>query len=144
MPSLTFVLPHWLYWAALALFPLGAMFLMRRERAREKPVGPSLALGYFLWLVGGFVGLHRFYTKSWIGVFYIPLFLAILFGNVQDREARAALSNARNALQIAKFDVERAEKAVARGRSGAAGRLDTAREAVGTADAGIAARRADF
>ena len=32
MPSLTFVLPHWLYWAGLLLFPLIAMYLVARQR----------------------------------------------------------------------------------------------------------------
>ena len=32
MPSLSFVLPHWLYWGVLLLFPLLAMFLVARQR----------------------------------------------------------------------------------------------------------------
>ena len=32
MPSLTFILPHSLYWAGLLLFPFLAMYLVRRKR----------------------------------------------------------------------------------------------------------------
>ena len=32
MPSLPFVLPHWLYWATLVVFPLVAMYFVARQR----------------------------------------------------------------------------------------------------------------
>ncbi len=34
MPSLNFVLPHWLYWAGLLLFPLFAMVMVARHNAK--------------------------------------------------------------------------------------------------------------
>ena len=43
MPSLTFVMPHWLYWAGLLLFPLMALYLVRRQLRKPLP-SRSLAL----------------------------------------------------------------------------------------------------
>jgi len=121
MPSLTFVLPHWLYWSGLLLFPLLAMFIVRRN----KPVGGQMTLptGYLLWLCGGFIGLHRFYARSFLGLVYIPLFLAILYGNIQSRDSRNFVSGAQNDLMIADFDVERFGKAAGEGVEGAAEKL---------------------
>ncbi|MGD8710120.1 MAG: TRAP transporter small permease subunit [Ectothiorhodospiraceae bacterium] len=110
MPSLTFVLPHWMYWSGLLLFPLLAMFLVGRERRKGTPSWPSLPIAYLLWLTGGFVGLHRFYLRSLLGVVYIPLFLAILYGNVQARQARLDLSSANNDLMIAQFELDKAKE----------------------------------
>ena len=49
MPSLTFVLPHWLYWAVLVLFPLVAMYLVAREQRRDAPAEPMLFIAYLFW-----------------------------------------------------------------------------------------------
>ncbi|MEE8223855.1 MAG: NINE protein, partial [Alphaproteobacteria bacterium] len=83
MPSLTFILPHWLYWSGLLLFPLAAMFFVRRQAAKPETKTVTLPVAYLLWLFAGFVGLHRFYVRSYLGAVYIPLFVAILFGNVR-------------------------------------------------------------
>ena len=32
MPSFTFVLPHWVYWGTLLVFPLVAMYMVARQR----------------------------------------------------------------------------------------------------------------
>ena len=37
MPNLNFVLPHWLYWGTLIVFPFIAMYLVKRQRARGEP-----------------------------------------------------------------------------------------------------------
>ena len=42
MPSLNFILPHWLYWGVLLLFPLVAMALVARQRRRGAPREPIL------------------------------------------------------------------------------------------------------
>ena len=74
LPHLTFVLPHTVYWLGLLLFPPIAIFLCKRAKATKKKQ-VSLGIAYLLWLWGGFVGLHRFYLKSWIlGVVYTVLF----------------------------------------------------------------------
>ncbi len=113
MPNLTFVLPHWIYWSGLALFPLVVMFFVARERRHGEPRRFSLPVVYLLWLTGGFVGLHRFYCRSWWGVIYLPLFVAVLYGNVVERDARDAVSAARNEIAIAEFELERAQKTAA-------------------------------
>ncbi len=87
MPSITFVLPHWLYWSGLVLLPLLAMFLVRRQAGREAHRGLSYPIAYMLWLCAGFVGIHRFYVKNVWGMVYIPLFILILLGNVQVKHA---------------------------------------------------------
>lgn len=110
MPSLTFVLPHWLYWAGLVVFPILAMVMARRSRAlRESGAGQgySLSLGYFILVTGGILGLHRFYLKSLLGLIFIPLFIAILFANAQQRESREEFSNATNIVEVAQGTLER-------------------------------------
>ena len=64
MPNLNFVLPHWLYWGTLIVFPLVAIFLVKRQLQRGAPRGPSLFIAYLFWLCSGFLGLHRFYLRS--------------------------------------------------------------------------------
>ena len=113
MPDLTFVLPHWLYWLGLVAFPLLAMVMVRRHRARARqPAGASLPLGYMLLVTAGFVGVHRFYLRSWLGVSFLPLFVAILYANGETRDAREARSLARSDVMITDFDLERAQGAV--------------------------------
>jgi TRAP-type mannitol/chloroaromatic compound transport system permease small subunit len=108
MPSLEFVLPHWMYWSGLVIFPLIGMWLVRREWLHGPPGNASTPIAYMLWLFGGFVGLHRFYLYSWLGVVYIPLFVAILVGNVNASDARLELSAARDDITKAEFLLERA------------------------------------
>jgi TRAP-type mannitol/chloroaromatic compound transport system permease small subunit len=106
MPSLTFVLPHWLYWTGLAIFPLFAMFLARRSTASRKR-GYSLPLGYLILVTGGMLGLHRFYLKNRWGLLYILVFLFILYANAIQREARVDYSNAANAANAAETTLSR-------------------------------------
>ena len=136
MPSLDFVLPHWLYWSGLIIFPLIAMFLVRRELRRGPPGNASYAISYMLWLAGGFVGLHRFYLRSWLGVIYIPLFVAILFGNAEVSQIRQTQSAARNEVVKSEFLLERAVErqgedsdAAQQARSDAAAARQTLQEA---------------
>lgn len=110
MPDLPFILPHWLYWATLALFPLLAMALVRREQNRKKSGKASLILAYFMWLGGGYVGLHRFYVRNNWGFLFIPLFLAILYGNVQQKSARDVESDARRFMVDAEFVLDEAKE----------------------------------
>lgn len=108
MPSLGFVLPDWLYWSGLVLFPLVALLLVRREARHGLPGNASFPIAYLLWLCGGFVGLHRFYLRSWLGFVYLPLLIAILFGNIQASEMRVTMSAARDDITKAEFLLERA------------------------------------
>ena len=97
MPSVNFVLPHWLYWSGLVIFPLVAMYMARRP---QPPRGSrSLGIAYFIWLVGGMFGFHRLYLKNRWGFLYWPLFALILYANGIQREARVAYSDAVAAVQ---------------------------------------------
>ena len=145
MPDLNFVLPHWLYWLGLVAFPLLAMVMVRRHRARaRRPAGASLPLGYMLLVTAGFVGVHRFYLRSWLGVIYLPLFIAILYANGQTRDAREARSLANSDVMIADFDLGRAQDAVDKLEDGAQAKLAAALQTVDAAQAGVARARDAF
>jgi TRAP-type mannitol/chloroaromatic compound transport system permease small subunit len=126
MPSLTFVLPHWLYWFGLAAFPLVAIILVRRQRAKGRRPGLSLFLAYLFWLCAGFVGMHRFYLRSLWGFAFIPFFFLILWGSAHIRDAREDVSSARAGFEQADIELRQAKAAVARQASGAAERLSKA------------------
>lgn len=129
MPSLTFVLPHWLFWIGLILFPIAAMIIVRRQRQRTGPrPALTLAVAYLLWLGGGFVGLHRFYVRSAWGLIFIPLFVAVLYGNVEHRDARNADSNTQNNVTSLEFLVERYTKQAAEGGTGAESQVEATKK----------------
>jgi TRAP-type mannitol/chloroaromatic compound transport system permease small subunit len=48
----------------------------------------SLFIAYLFWLTAGFLGIHRFYLRSALGVVFIPVFLFILYCNAEVREVR--------------------------------------------------------
>jgi TRAP-type mannitol/chloroaromatic compound transport system permease small subunit len=108
MPNLNFVLPHWLYWGALIVFPLMAMVMVRRQRRRGAPRTVSVFIAYMFWVTAGFMGLHRLYLRSFWGFLYVPLFLAILYVNTDIRDAREDVSKARSDLEAAHEVVNRA------------------------------------
>jgi TRAP-type mannitol/chloroaromatic compound transport system permease small subunit len=144
MPDLNFVLPHWLYWSGLVVFPLTAMFLVRRQQ-RAGPRPPlSLAVGYLLLVTAGFVGIHRFYVRSWRGVLYIPLFIAIVLVNMGARDSREEVSRVQSDLLVAEFDLERAQDAADAGEEDAESRLIEARADLERAEAEVAAARRTF
>jgi TRAP-type mannitol/chloroaromatic compound transport system permease small subunit len=109
MPSLNFVLPHWLYWGGLAVFPLLAWYLVERQKRNGVPRGPSLFVAYLFWLCSGFLGIHRFYLKSAWGLAFIPVFLVIIHSNGVIRDLREDVSRTRAALESAHTTVERAK-----------------------------------
>lgn len=117
MPELSFVLPHWLYWCGLILFPVTAMLLYRRARGRPAGKPVSLGLGYFLLLTGGFLGVHRLYLKSRWAAAFMFAFVAILVVNVQTRDAREITSAADNALNVAELKIKRANKDIAKAQA---------------------------
>ncbi len=108
MPSIGFVLPHWLYWAGLLVFPLIAMYLSRQKQ--PEPGSRSVGVAYFIWAVGGFFGFHRLYLKNRWGVLYWPLFAVILFASSMEREARIVYSDANGALSGISSAIERTER----------------------------------
>jgi len=109
MPNLNFVLPHWLYWGTLAVFPLIAMYLVARQRRLGEPRGASNFIAYLFWLCSGFMGLHRFYLRSLWGFAFIPVFLVILNVNGVIRDHREDVSRTRAAHEAALNDVNRAK-----------------------------------
>ena len=109
MPSLGFILPHWLYWSGLLFFPLIAWYLTRRQLRNPPDTRPSLFIAYFFLALAGYLGIHRFYLRNPWGLLFIPAFLAILYCNSQVREVRddtsrtyAAMEAARSAADAAK------------------------------------------
>ena len=109
MPSLTFVMPHWLYWAGLIVFPAIALYLVRRQLRHPLPPGPSLFIAYLFWLTAGFMGIHRFYLRSALGFVFIPVFLVILYCNAEVREVRDETSRTFAALEQANAAVVQAK-----------------------------------
>lgn len=114
MPELSFVMPHWLYWGGLILFPLAAWFLYRRAVRRPSSEPVSLVLGYFLLLTGGFLGVHRLFVKSRWAFAFVAVFIAILAVNVETREAREIESEASNEVKLVDMKISRAERAIAK------------------------------
>ena len=109
MPTLNFVLPHWMYWGGLALFPLAAMYLVARQTRRGAPREPILFNAYLFWLTAGFAGAHRFYLKSWWGLAFIPIFLGIVYCNAQVRDVYEDVSRTYAALERGHTVLERAK-----------------------------------
>ena len=101
MPHLNFVLPHWMYWGTLIFFPLIAMWLVKRQRRNGVPRGPSLFIAYLFWLCSGFMGLHRFYLKSFWGFAFIPVFLLALHISDTIRDRREDVSRTHAAYEAA-------------------------------------------
>jgi TRAP-type mannitol/chloroaromatic compound transport system permease small subunit len=109
MPHLNFILPHWLYWGTLLLFPLVAMYLVKRQRQRGVPRGPSLFIAYLFWLCSGLMGLHRFYLRSMWGFAFIPVFLVILHVSDTIRDHREDVSRTHAAYEATLIELNRAK-----------------------------------
>lgn len=109
MPSLNFVLPHWLYWGTLIVFPFVAIYLVKRQKERGIPQGPSLFVAYLFWLCSGFLGLHRLYLRSVWGFIFIPVFVAILYANGEIRDRREDVSRTRAAVESSQTAIRRAQ-----------------------------------
>ena len=126
LPSLTFSLPHALYWFGLLLFPPAAMVLTwRAAKAETRRI--SVPTAYLLWLWGGFAGLHRFYLSSRpVGLIYVALFVLLLLGNGYTTDARNVQSAFNNDVRMAEFMVTKHQKDVDRKRAGAEERLAAA------------------
>jgi len=128
MPEINFVLPHWLYWSGLIIFPLIAMIIFRQTKPNITRNALSLPLAYFLLLTGGFIGVHRLYLKSAWTILFIVLFGCVLAVNTEVREARDALSAANNDIKLAELKMKRAEKAIEKGRRNAEQKLAKAKQ----------------
>src|SRR3982750_463905 len=109
MPSFTFVLPHWVYWGMLFVFPFVAMYMVARQRRLGAPREPILFNAYLFWVTSGFMGLHRMYLKSWWGFLYVPFFVAVLYCNGEVRDSREDVSRTTAELEAAQRAVKVAE-----------------------------------
>ena len=108
MPHLNFVLPHWMYWGTLLLFPLVAMYLVKRQRRQGVPRGPSLFIAYLFLACSGLMGLHRFYLRSMWGFAFIPVFLVILHVSDTIRDHREDVSRTHAAYEATVIEARRA------------------------------------
>ena len=109
MPNIDFILPHWLYWSGLLIFPLVAMGLTRWQAASyqagegvkggRKRGEFSLTIAYIILLVAGFLGLHRLYLKNKWGMVYWPLFALILYSSSMERDIRVLVSDTKAHLE---------------------------------------------
>ncbi|SLN22816.1 Tripartite ATP-independent periplasmic transporters, DctQ component [Roseovarius litorisediminis] len=133
MPSIDFILPHWLYWGALVVFPLFAMMMARRKQS----TGYSLPIGYMILFTGGLLGLHRLYLRNLWGLLFLPIFFGILFANAQGRDAREVESEAANVLNSAQRVITRLEPKLA----GADERLAKLQAALDEAEEGTFAQK---
>ena len=109
MPDITFILPHWIYWGGIAAVPALLMFAARRSSARDV-VGVSTPLAWFFWAVGGLMGIHRLYLKSWGAAVFVVLFVGVILCNHEARQTRNAHSIAGNDAYNAAYDLERARE----------------------------------
>src|SRR5690242_16704624 len=109
MPTLNFILPHWMYWGGLLLFPAVAMYLVAHQRRHGTPREPILFNAYLFWLTAGFAGIHRFYLKSWWGLAFVPLFVAVVYCNSQVREVRDDVSRTFAAMEQGQVAVAQAK-----------------------------------
>jgi TRAP-type mannitol/chloroaromatic compound transport system permease small subunit len=144
MPTLNFVLPLWMYWAGLVLFPFVAMYLVAKQRRRGTPREPILFTAYLFWLTAGFAGIHRFYLKSWWGFVFVPFLLAVIYCNAQVRDVRDDVSRTFAALEQAQTDLRGAQSDLERARSGQNSPDEATAAAVAHAQAAVTAREADY
>jgi len=145
MPHLPFILPHWLYWSGLVVFPLVALYLVARQTQRGPPTGPSLFVAYLFWLCSGLVGIHRLYLKNIWFLVYIPVFAVILHYNTLIRDAREDVSRTRAAHEAAQVAVARATPlANVEVTPAMAARLAQARQQQASAAADLASMQAEL
>lgn len=123
MPSIGFVLPHWLFWSSLVVFPLVAWAMVARTRNVRNDGQANNFLAYLFWLTAGFLGMHRFYLKSVWGFVYLPLFAVVVWGGHLYGEAREDLSKARQDVEVATRTIDRSKAAASRGNQTAQKRI---------------------
>jgi TRAP-type mannitol/chloroaromatic compound transport system permease small subunit len=144
MPSIGFVLPHWLFWSSLVVFPLVAWAMVARTRNDPDDGKANNFVAYLFWLFAGFLGMHRFYLKSVWGFVYLPLFVAVVYGGHLFGEAREELSKSRQDVEIATRTIDRAKTAASRGNEAAQKRLSEAEARLAAGKAHYATAEAEI
>lgn len=144
MPALGFELPHWLYWTGLLVFPLLAMLMVRRARAGGGSLGRTkTSVAYLCLVTAGFLGMHRYYLKSWLGVLFLIPFFAILYANAEVRDSREDLSAARADIKNYEFQVEHWQTRIEDGHDDE-DKLAAAKEKLAEGRAALKDAREDF
>src|SRR3954465_2959529 len=100
MPSIGFILPHWIFWLSLAVFPPVAWAMVVRTRHDPDDGKANNFLAYLFLVLAGFLGMHRFYLKGLWGLVYLPLFVIVIYGGHLFGEARELLSKARQDVEF--------------------------------------------
>jgi TRAP-type mannitol/chloroaromatic compound transport system permease small subunit len=111
MPSISFILPHWLYWSGLIFFPLIAAWLTRRQMKNPPDGRPTLAIAYLFLALAGYFGIHRFYLRSAWGLVFIPVFLGIVYCNDVVHDLREPMSRTSAAMESAELTMQQADDA---------------------------------
>ncbi|MDX1483337.1 MAG: TRAP transporter small permease subunit [Alphaproteobacteria bacterium] len=142
LPNMTFVLPHWIYWSGIILFPLVAAFLVHRAEKARTGQRVSLPVAYMFLIASGFVGLHRFYLRAGkMAVVFIALFFLVLHGNDQGAAEREAVSKRQNDLKIAAFERDHFKTRAEQGYDGANAQAAKAEATLKAVEARLAAAR---
>lgn len=144
MPSIAFVLPHWLFWAVLIVFPLVAWFFVQRTKDDPDSAKANNFLAYLFLVFGGFIGMHRVYLKSYWALVYLPLFVVVIYGGDMFRDARENHSKAHQNVESLNRVAERSKAAAARGDKSAATRLADAERKLEPARAEVASAQAEI
>jgi len=128
MPSIGFVLPHWMFWLSLVVFPLIAAAMFARTRNNPDDGKANYFLAYLFWFAAGFLGMHRFYLKSAWGLVFLPLFVIVIYGGDLYRDGREELSKARQNVDSLTRVIDRARPAADRGSADAQRRIKESEE----------------
>ena len=110
MPSLPFVLPHWLYWGTLIVFPIVAIYFVaapaparRAARARRSSSPTCSGSAPASWACIGSIC-----RNNW-GFVFIPVFLLILHTTDVIRDQREDVSRTRAAVGAAVSELDHAK-----------------------------------
>ena len=88
------------------------MYLAKNTIARQSSYRAGIA--YFIWIVGGFIGLHRFYVKNVWGVVFCALLIFILYCSNVENKVRILYSDAVANVEAIESSITRNERNVTR------------------------------
>lgn len=88
------------------------MYLAKNTIARQSSYRAGIA--YFIWAVGGFIGLHRFYVKNVWGVVFCALLIFILYCSNAENKVRILYSDAVANVEAIESSITRNERNITR------------------------------
>jgi len=118
------------------------MIVLHRQKGRILAGELSYGIAYMFWFLGGFAGLHRLYLKNKGVLIYLPLIIAVLWTNGQVKDAMVQQSGARNHINIAEFELERAQKALEVEGEAARSKVEKAQQDMETVRQELVAKKA--